>query len=112
MSTQNTTTNRPVHKIEDFPVTVSIWKNGDFYNVTIQRVYKDKETGKWRFSSTLRQQDLLPLGELLKQAYFWISQARRNAVSNNQQVLQNTNREDIKVQLEWDEEDFQDNVPF
>ena len=41
---------KPVHKIKLWPLTAAIWKqsgtNGDFYNVTIQRTYKDKD-GEW-----------------------------------------------------------------
>ena len=66
---------KPVHKIKLWPLTAAIWKqsgtNGDFYNVTIQRTYKDKD-GEWGNSDSFGRDDLLPAGKLLDAAHSWI----------------------------------------
>ena len=40
----------------------------EFFTVTLQRSFKDKE-GAWQHSQSLRRQDLLPATRLLEQAY-------------------------------------------
>jgi hypothetical protein len=53
----------------------AVWKNssenGDFYNVTVTRSYKDGET--WKESSSFGFDDLLIVGELLRTCYGFIS---------------------------------------
>jgi hypothetical protein len=55
-------TNKPVAKVQLYPVTGSIWKNqtakGAFYSVSFERSYKD-ESGKYQTSSTFNASDLL-----------------------------------------------------
>jgi hypothetical protein len=55
-------TNKPVAKVQLYPVTGSIWKNqtskGAFYSVTFERSYKD-DNGKYQTSSNFNASDLL-----------------------------------------------------
>lgn len=73
--------NRPVFKITLWPLSASIWKqtgtNGDFYNVTLQRSYKDGET--WKNSDSFGRDDLLAAAKLLDQAHSWIVRAEHAA---------------------------------
>jgi len=62
-------------------VEVAVWENdsetGSFYTVSIQRSYQVDE--EWRRTGTLTKHDLLPLAQLLQQAWSWISaQQARN----------------------------------
>jgi hypothetical protein len=43
-------------------------RDRDFFTVTIERSYKDKD-GNWQHTGSLRRQDLLPMARLLGQAY-------------------------------------------
>jgi hypothetical protein len=43
-------------------------RNRDFFTLTIQRAYKDKDA-KWQRTHSLRRQDLLPMARLLGKAY-------------------------------------------
>lgn len=60
-------TNKPVAKVQCFPVTGSIWANrtskGVFYSVSFERSYKD-EAGKYQTSSTFNAADLLILSKV------------------------------------------------
>lgn len=60
-------TNKPVAKIQLYPVTGSIWKNqtskGAFYSVTFERSYKD-DNGKYQTSSTFNASDLLLISKV------------------------------------------------
>jgi hypothetical protein len=59
--------NKPVARVQLYPVTGSIWKNqtqkGAFYSVSFERSYKD-ETGKFQTSSTFNATDLLVLAKV------------------------------------------------
>jgi hypothetical protein len=82
MSTENEKPkgNKPVHEIPDGPLRAAIWQNegehGPQYSVTFRRRYKDRN-GKWQDSSSFGPDDLLPLGELARDAYRWIRQRER-----------------------------------
>jgi hypothetical protein len=60
-------TNKPVAKVQLYPVTGSIWKNqnskGAFYSVSFERSYKD-ESGKYQTASTFNATDLLVLSKV------------------------------------------------
>jgi len=60
-------TNKPVAKVQLYPVTGSIWKNqtskGAFYSVSFERSYKDG-AGKFQTSSTCNAGDLLTLSKV------------------------------------------------
>ena len=60
-------TNKPVARVQLYPVTGSIWKNqtakGVFFSVTFERSYKD-DSGKFQTSSTFNATDLLVLSKV------------------------------------------------
>jgi hypothetical protein len=54
-------------------VTAAVWKNSDnFYNVTLQRSYKDDD-GKWQNTDNLNHGDLLNASKVLERAEAWIA---------------------------------------
>jgi hypothetical protein len=59
--------NKPVARVQLYPVTGSIWKNqtskGTFYSVTFERSYKD-DAGKFQTSATYNAGDLLVLSKV------------------------------------------------
>ena len=59
--------NKPVARVQLYPVTGSIWKNqttkGTFFSVSFERSYKD-EAGKFQTSSTFNAGDLLVLAKV------------------------------------------------
>jgi hypothetical protein len=60
-------TNKPVAKVQLYPVTGSIWRNqtskGAFFSTSFERSYKD-EAGKYQTSSTFNAGDLLVLSKV------------------------------------------------
>ncbi|MBI4143783.1 hypothetical protein HY486_00865 [Candidatus Woesearchaeota archaeon] len=66
-------TNGPAKKFKAGAIRANVWKNivenGEYYTVSLDRSYKDKE-GNWKNTSTLRANDLpkatLVLGEAFK----------------------------------------------
>lgn len=53
--------NQPVHKINVGGVQVSIWKNENFLNTSIQKSYLDETTNEWKTSDSFSAYDLLKL---------------------------------------------------
>lgn len=70
-------TNRPVHTVRHRSLKATIWRNqtekGDLYNVTVIRSYRDKESGEWRDSHSLRYDDLMNVAALMYEAHATIS---------------------------------------
>jgi len=58
---QTETAKKPVHIIHFSPIRISVWRNKgkekDFYSLTWQRSYMDKE-GQWQHSNSLTQNHL------------------------------------------------------
>ena len=61
--------NRPVQDFKNKGVSVAVWntKNGG-YSYSVQKRYKDKQTGEWKESRYWYKDELENLIELLKQA--------------------------------------------
>jgi hypothetical protein len=70
---------KPVAKINLHPVSASIWSNetqkGTFYSVTLERSYKDDD-GKWQYTNSLGQGDLLLAAKVLDLAHSRIYELR------------------------------------
>ncbi len=70
----------PAHKLKDGCLSVVIWRNpserGPYYTVNPMRSYKQGDE-TWKQSDSLRAEDLLPMGELLREAYAWIKMQKR-----------------------------------
>lgn len=67
---------KPAHKIRFGNLSVTIWRNssdkGTWYSVTPSRSYKQGDE-TWKESDSLGADDLLPMAELHRQAFAWIS---------------------------------------
>jgi len=74
-----TTTNKPIDKVRFGAVTATIWQNegekGPWYNVTLSRVYRDKNDNP-KDSNSLSGNDILAGAEALRQAYLRIHELR------------------------------------
>ena len=68
--------NRPVHEVRLGFVKASIWENsvGDNkrYNVTLTRIYKEKDTDQWKSTESFGRDDLLLLAKAADRAHSWI----------------------------------------
>ena len=65
--------NKPVHKLRDGAIEISIWKNegekGPWYSVTHRRSYKQGDA--WKEADSYAADDLLRLIKLLDLAHTW-----------------------------------------
>jgi len=73
--------NAPEKKFKAGPVTATIWKNqatrpngekAEYYTVTIERSYKDKDD-KWQTTNSLRINDLPKADLILSKAYEYLT---------------------------------------
>ncbi len=75
------TTKRPIAQLRDGLLQLAIWQRdtdkGCFYSVTVERRYK--KDGTWAGTQSLGEDDLLKVGELLRQAYQEILNRKRPA---------------------------------
>lgn len=71
---------RPADTLRQGPLKATIWKNesenGPLFNTTISRTYQDKE-GVWQETSTMREKDLLPMGELGRTAFQRVNELKQ-----------------------------------
>ena len=69
--------NEPVKKFRIGAVTATIWKNEaegrSFYNTTILRSYRDKETEEWKETSSYAHDDLLNVAQVAERAEAFIA---------------------------------------
>ncbi|MEZ6120120.1 MAG: hypothetical protein R3C28_26610 [Pirellulaceae bacterium] len=86
---------RPVHEIRCGSMKAAIWLNesngnGSQYNVTLNRLYRlppderTKNDNGWRQTSSLRRDDLLIAGEVLRQAFGWICQQAQPSADSSE----------------------------
>lgn len=71
----------PVIKFRDGCLQVCVWRNTStegktFYSATPQRSYRNGDD-TWRETDSLNADDLLPMAELLREAYAWIKLQKR-----------------------------------
>jgi hypothetical protein len=76
MSSENPKANKPAHKIRRGVLQVTIWRNTSekgtiWYNVDLSRGFKQGED--WKETTSLNQDDLLPMAKLLDEADTWIA---------------------------------------
>jgi hypothetical protein len=71
---------QPVHRIQDGTLEVAIWPNqgekGTYYTATPQRSYRSGDD-TWKETDSLSADDLLPMADLLREAYAWIRNQKR-----------------------------------
>lgn len=67
---------KPVKEFRYSGVRAAIWLNqtpaGVMYNVTVNRSYKEKDTGEWKDSGSFRDSDLPALAKAASDAHSWI----------------------------------------
>ena len=63
---------KPAKKFRIGFVTVTVWKNDSFYNVTLARSYKDGD--EWKDGDSLGHGDLLNAARALTRAEQWIAE--------------------------------------
>ena len=94
--------NKPEKKFSTGAISAAVWnnkainkdgENSEFRTITLTRVYKDKTTGSWRNSSTLRINDLpkasLVLNKASKYATIKDTDASESAELNHKKVKKN-----------------------
>lgn len=71
---------RPVATFRQGGVEVSVWRNpgdqGDMYNATIRKSYKDEKSGEWKETSSFSPVDLAVVAQLSSQAFQAIGEFR------------------------------------
>jgi len=88
---------QPAHKIRISNLSVTIWRNsnekGVWYTVNPIRSYK-KGDETWKETVSLGMDDLLPMGELHRQAFCWIArQVQADSKSRKARQVANTGDE-------------------
>ena len=72
------TTNSPADHVRLGAISAAIWANqtehGARYSVTLERLYRDPETGAWKSSTSFNRDDLLILGKVADLAHTRIHQ--------------------------------------
>ena len=62
------TTNGPADHVRLGAISAAIWANdtekGRRYSVTVERLYRDPETGSWKSTTSFNRDDLLKLGKV------------------------------------------------
>lgn len=68
--------NKPIHEVRLGSIKAAVWRNetetGVRHNVTVSRIYKDKETDSWKSTESFGRDDLLLLAKVADQAHSWI----------------------------------------
>jgi hypothetical protein len=71
---------RPVKTFKQGGVEVSVWRNpgeqGDMYNATIRKSYKDEKSGEWKETSSFGPTDLAVVSQLSSQAFQAITELK------------------------------------
>lgn len=69
----NNTKPQPVDHVRIGAISAAIWENqtenGVRHGVTIERLYRDAESGKWKSTSTFNREDLLVLAKVADLAH-------------------------------------------
>jgi hypothetical protein len=77
---QSSVSARPVKTFKQGGIEVSVWKNsgeqGDMYNATIRKSYKDEKSGEWKETSSLSPTDLAVVSQLSSQAFQAITELK------------------------------------
>lgn len=81
---------QPAHRIQDGCLKVTIWRNTStegktYYSVEPQRSYKAGDD-TWKETPSLNADDILPIAELLREAYVWIKNQKRADAAGRKQA--------------------------
>lgn len=68
---------KPVHEIRLGRIRAALWANKSpdgqvWFNVTVSRLYKEKESDRWQDTPTFRRDDLPIVAKVVDMAYAWI----------------------------------------
>ena len=67
---------KPTQEVRIGAIKAAIWRNdtatGVRYNVTLSRLYKDKEDNQWKSTDSFGRDDLLLLAKVADQTHSWI----------------------------------------
>lgn len=70
------TKDKPIHEVRIGAIKAAVWKNevtgGVRYNVTLSRLYKDREDDQWKSTDSFGRDDLLVLAKVADAAHTWI----------------------------------------
>ncbi len=82
----------PAIKFRDGCLQVVVWRNTStegrtYYSATPQRSYRDGDD-TWRETDSLNADDLLPMAELLREAYEWIRLQKRADAKGRKQAAE------------------------
>lgn len=85
-------TNSPAIKLRDGTLQVTIWRNTStegktYYSVNPTRSYRQGDD-TWKETDQLNADDLLPMAELLREAYAWIKAQKRADAQGRKQSQQ------------------------
>jgi hypothetical protein len=80
----------PAIKFRDGTLQVTVWRNTStegqtYYTANPSRSYK-KGDDEWRETDSLGQDDLLPMAELLREAYRWIREQKKADAKGRKQA--------------------------
>jgi len=74
---------KPIHEVRLGAIKAAIWKNdtanGVRYNVTLSRIYKDREDNQWKSTDSFGRDDLLVLAKVADLSHTWIHQQGQEA---------------------------------
>ena len=65
---------RPVAEFRIGYVKAAVWRNGDFYNTTLSKRYKEKDSEEWKDADSLGSGDLLNAAKVLTRAEAFIAE--------------------------------------
>jgi hypothetical protein len=67
---------KPIHEVRIGAIKAAVWRNevtgGVRYNVTLSRLYKDKDDDQWKSTDSFGRDDLLVLAKVADSAHTWI----------------------------------------
>ncbi|MGE3818891.1 MAG: hypothetical protein AB7I30_05605 [Isosphaeraceae bacterium] len=67
------TKQKPVHKVRIGTIVACVWRNetehGPRFNVTVERLYKEKDSEEWKQSNSFDFGDLLTLAKVIDLAH-------------------------------------------
>ena len=66
--------NKPVLKLEQYPIKVAVWENTSddgrkYFSTKLVKTFKDKQTGEYKETPYLSERDLLTAAALLQEVW-------------------------------------------
>ncbi|MEO0632331.1 MAG: hypothetical protein AAFY46_16630 [Planctomycetota bacterium] len=88
---------KPIDTIRLGALNAAIWKNDaadkpPWYNVTLERRYRDQQSGEWKSTQTFGRDDMLPLAKLLDMTHTRIMGLQADDREATQQAAQHAGK--------------------